>query len=128
MIVLDTHVWIWWIADFGKLSKRARRAIADADRIGVAAISCWELCMLVEKGRISLDRGPVEWMEQALDESNCELLPLTPAVAFQSTRFGSGFQGDPADRLIAATSVVHGASLATKDMRLRKLSAVPTVW
>ena len=56
MILLDTHAWIWWRADPGRLSAPAAALIATTDRIGLSAISVWELAMLVRRGRISLDR------------------------------------------------------------------------
>ena len=69
MIVLDTHAWIWWRADPGRLSVSAARAIADADRIGVSSISVWELGMLIRRGRISLDRDVAHWVRQALADA-----------------------------------------------------------
>jgi PIN domain nuclease of toxin-antitoxin system len=47
MILLDTHAWIWWVTESMHLSKQAAQAIAQADRLGVHIISCWEVAMLV---------------------------------------------------------------------------------
>jgi len=66
VIVLDTHAWLWWLAEPSKLSRAARQAIDEADAIGVCAISAWELGMLVRRGRISLDRDVGAWIRQAL--------------------------------------------------------------
>ena len=59
MIILDTHVWPWWMNESNKLSVNALEAINSADLIGIPAISCWEIAMLVEKSRIdlSMDMG-----------------------------------------------------------------------
>ena len=81
MIVLDTHAWLWWVSEPGQLGRMARRQIEAADRLGVAAVSCFEVAAAVAKGRISLDRSPLEWLRQALAVPRVELLPLTPAVA-----------------------------------------------
>ena len=128
MIVLDTHAWIWWASDPDRLSQKALKTIDTAGRLAVAAISCWEFAMLVEKGRIAVDRNPVDWMEQSFDDLGIELLPLTPVVAVRSAQLGRGFDGDPADRQIVATSLVHSASLITRDEKIRDFKPVETIW
>jgi PIN domain nuclease of toxin-antitoxin system len=128
MIILDTHAWIWWVSDPGRLGRKAARVVRSARVLGVAAISCWEVATLVEKGRIRLDRSPLDWIEDALALPRVELFPLTPAVAVRAAQLGPVFPGDPADRLIAATALVQSASLITKDERLQKVTFLPTVW
>jgi len=128
VIILDTHAWIWWVSDPGKLGKKAARAIRSARALGVAAISCWEVATLVEKGRVRLDRSPLDWIEAALALPRIELFPLTPAVAVRAAQLGPVFPGDPADRMIAATALVQSASLVTKDERLQAVTILPTVW
>ena len=128
MIVLDTHAWVWSVSDPQKLGAAATRAIRSATAVGVPAVCCWELAMLISKGRVSVDRSPLEWMAQALARPRVELLPLTPAVAVQSTQLGHAFQGDPADRLIVATAILQGAPLVTRDARIRDYPAVQAVW
>ncbi len=71
--------------------------------------------------------SPLAWMDDALEAEDIELLPLTPAVAVASAQLGK-FRGDPADRLIVATALTHGAVLVTKDERIRELSVVKTLW
>jgi PIN domain nuclease of toxin-antitoxin system len=127
VIVLDTHAWLWLVSDPEQLGSAGRRAIARDRSRGIAAITCWEVAMLVARGRIELDRDPVTWMDDALAAEDVELLPLTPAVAVASTQLGS-FHGDPADRLIVATALTHGAVLITKDERIRDLNLVKTLW
>ena len=84
--------------------------------------------MLVEKGRISLDRAPLQWIEDALSIHRLELVPLTPAVAARSTQLGDAFHGDPADRMIAATALIERATLVTKDGLLQEFAPLKTVW
>lgn len=127
MTVLDTHAWIWWVSDASRLGRRARTRIDAAERIGVAAVSCFEVTAAVAKGRISLDRAPLDWLRQALAMPRVELLPLTPAVAVKATQLGS-FHGDPADRLIVATTMLESGTLVTRDRRLRDYGALETVW
>ena len=128
MILLDTHAWIWWVSDAGRLGKKAARAIRSARAIGIAAVSCWEFATLVEKGWVSLDRSPLDWIEASLALPGVELLPLTPAVAVRAAQLGPVFPGDLADRLIAATALIQSASLVTKDERLHEVPFLPTIW
>lgn len=84
--------------------------------------------MLVEKGRIAIDRAVLEWIEQSIALPGLQLLPLTPAVAVRAAQLGPAFPGDPADRLICATALVQSVPLVTKDERLRELPMLKTIW
>jgi PIN domain nuclease of toxin-antitoxin system len=128
MIVLDTHAWLWWVSDPSRLSRAAHRRIRAATQIGISAISCLEVATAVTKGRITLDREVLNWLEQALSLPNVELLPLTPLIAVKATQLGNDFPGDPADRVIAATSIVEAAPLVTKDSRVHASGAVTVIW
>ncbi len=127
MIVLDTHAWVWFCSDPDRLSNRARKALRASKGRGISAISCWELAMLVARGRLELDRNPLEWMEDALSLHEIELLPLTPTIGVVSASLGE-FQGDPADRLIVATAQVHSATLVTKDRAITDSKLVSVAW
>ena len=127
MIVLDTHAWIWLASDPARLGGAARKAIGRERSRGIAAISCWEVAMLAARGRIELDRDPITWMDDSLRAEDIELFPLTPAVAVASAQLGA-FRGDPADRMIVATALTHGAVLITKDERIREQGLVKTLW
>src|SRR5262249_40456947 len=120
MILLDTHAWIWWVAEPSRLGKKAIAQIKAADRIGVSAISCLEVATAVVKGRISMDRGILDWLAEALAQPKIELLPLSPQVCVKATQLGPRFHGDPADRIIVATALLETAVLATKDSRIRR--------
>lgn len=128
MIVLDTHVWLWLSADPSRLSEGARGAIAAAGSIGVAAISCWEIGMLVERGRITLDREVSRWVQQALAHPGIVALPMSPKVALDGALLERQFGGDPADRFIYATARDAGARLVTRDTRLREYDPRGTIW
>jgi PIN domain nuclease of toxin-antitoxin system len=129
VIVLDTHAWLWWVAAPEKLSDLARNAIDSADTLGVATISCWELAMLTEAGRIDLDRDVEAWTKQALAEVRIQAMALTSPIALRAGLLGrAGVQGDPADRIIYATARDAGADLVTKDRALRAFDPRGTVW
>jgi PIN domain nuclease of toxin-antitoxin system len=127
LIVLDTHTWIWWNAEPDKLSGPARQAIDDADEVGICPISCWELAMLVSKGRLKLDRAPLEWTNEALSDDFCKLIPISPVIAVTAGSL-EGFHGDPADRLIVATAIEMGVPLITRDRKIRDFGRVDALW
>jgi PIN domain nuclease of toxin-antitoxin system len=126
MIVVDTHAWIWWKALPEMLSARARKALHSADRVGIPAISLWELAMLAKRGRIAIEIEPRAWMEEALDDGRSLVLPITPHIA--TTALDRDLHGDPADRLIAATALSEGAVLITKDAKLAACPGLQTLW
>ena len=117
MLNLDTHVLIHALR--GDVRPR-ERALLAANSWGVAAIVWWELAKLVQLRRITLDLEDSE-VEGTL--SSIHVWPLDLAVARASTRLD--FRGDPADELIAATSLVHGVPLLTRDRRIRRSKLVP---
>jgi PIN domain nuclease of toxin-antitoxin system len=129
LIVLDTHAWLWWASAPDKLSAAAHDAIDSADTIGVATISCWEVAMLAEAGRIELDRDVEAWVSQALADIRVQPLPLTSTVAVRAALLGrGGFHGDPADRIVYSTARVAGVELVTRDQTLRAFDPRGTVW
>jgi PIN domain nuclease of toxin-antitoxin system len=126
MILLDTHIWIWWVHGAGRLSEEQRELIAahESDEIGVCTISCWEVAKLVERGRLELPCALSEWLEKALGYPGVRLLQLTPAIAVESTRLPGEFHRDPADQIIVATARLNDWLLVTSD---RKIVAYPYV-
>ena len=128
MTVVDTHAWIWWVSEPDRLGGAARRVLEGAKRVGVPAICCLEVAALEARGRISLDRPPLEWMLAALALPHVELLPLTPAVAVKAAALPATFPGDPADRLIVATAMLESAALVTRDGRIRRSRTAEVVW
>ena len=128
MILLDTHVFVWWAGSTGKLSSRARRAVEKNPRKVLSDISLWEVAKLVSLGRLQLDRDVQAWLDQALDETGLEVVCIDASIAARSTRIGARFHGDPADQLIAATAIELGATLITADRNLLDSPAVKTLW
>ncbi len=129
MILLDTHIWVWWVDENPQLSERHAQLIQDneQDGLGISAISCWEIAKLVERGRLGLDGSIEEWMEQAIAYPGIELLPLTPQIAIESTKLPGHFHRDPADQLIVATARVHDLSLLTMDRLILDYPHVQTL-
>lgn len=115
MIVLDTHIWLWWVnADQTRLKPEWAALIEEADDVGVSAISCFEIAWLSHHGRITLSLPLLEWMDKALGPSGIALMPVTPQVAEMAVTLPE-HHSDPQDRLIIATACVHGAKLISAD-------------
>ena len=129
MILLDTHIWVWWVDDSQQLTDRQRQIIQDnvQSGLGVSAISCWEVAKLVEYGRVELICPIEEWMEQAVTYPGVQLLELTPQIAIESTKLPGSFHRDPADQIIVATARVYDISLLTADRRILQYQHVRTL-
>jgi len=120
MILLDTHVWIWWLTlDEKSLKQSWREEIEKADSIGVSAISCFEVAWLVRRGRIEIPVSLDAWFEAALDGSGVRLLPITPLVARIAVELPEHHH-DPQDRIIIATTIAGDARLISADARFRE--------
>jgi PIN domain nuclease of toxin-antitoxin system len=125
VIVLDTHAWIWWKSEPRLLSRRARTAIETADRIGISALSCYEVGRLVARGRLFVARSLRSWIAQAL--TGVEPIAVTPEVALAAAMLDD-LPGDPVDRILYATAVDADAQLVTKDEALRRFDRARTIW
>lgn len=128
MVVVDTHVLIQAALEPQKLSRRARAAL-DGEHGPLAAsdISIWEIAMLIAKKRIDPAADGALFIEKILEARAIQVLPITPRIAMlsQSDAFP---HRDPADRIIAATAVVHRARLVTSDAALGRSRGVQVIW
>ncbi len=129
MIILDTHIWLWWVHDNGKLTKAQEQIIKknETDIIGVSAISVWEVAKLVEYKRLKLPCSIDEWFEQAINYPGISILELTPEIAVESTQLPGNFHRDPADQIIVASARVYNSPFITSDKKILDYSYVETV-
>jgi PIN domain nuclease of toxin-antitoxin system len=129
LILLDTHIWVWWVTSADRLSPRQAETIAanESDVMGVSAISCWEIAKLVELGRLELAWPLDDWMSAALRYPGVSLLALTPQIAIASTRLPGEFHNDPADQIIVATARTHDCALLTRDGKILSYPHVETI-
>jgi PIN domain nuclease of toxin-antitoxin system len=128
MIVLDTHIWIWWVNGDEQLTQEYYQYIQEQESqtLGVSAISCWEVAKLVERSRLKLSISVNEWLDQALAYPNVCLLELTPRICVESTQLPGSFHRDPADQIIVATTRVYDCPLVTMDSKILSYSHVQT--
>lgn len=131
MILLDTHVWLWWLHSPEKLSVRARKAIAKAEKessLLISAISVWEVAVKVSLGKLSLPMDIYAWFQSAEKYPGTVIEPLTPIDAIASTVLPGDFHKDPSDRMIIALARRHGIPLVTTDEKILKYPHVETIW
>ena len=129
--LLDTHIWIWWHTNIQKLSSEIKYIIADPDNyeeILLSAISIWEFCKLLEKGKLGISKDPLDWINMALDITGLRLVPLSPVIAYKSTTLPQPFHIDPADQIIVATAREENATILTKDQKILDYKQVRSLW
>ena len=115
MIVLDTHIWHWWVNQIpGKLSPATVALIEESADVGVSAISCFEIAWLVKHGRIGLDMAFEDWLQQVVDAHIVQFLPVTPWIGARAVSLPEHHK-DPQDRLIIATALERNARLISFD-------------
>jgi PIN domain nuclease of toxin-antitoxin system len=129
VILLDTHVLAWTVADPRRLSRLALREIERArrrDGLAISAITLWELASLFTRGRIR-GRGSIESSVRTFCEG-VEIRPITLEIAAMAAQFPTEYPGDPVDRIIGATACVEDMPLVTRDERVRCSPLLRTVW
>jgi PIN domain nuclease of toxin-antitoxin system len=119
VILLDTHVAVWSVADNRSLGKRSRHILAQAlksDQVAVSAVSFWEIALLIARRRLRFLDSAAQVRGIILGKGATEL-PLSGDIAILAGEL-EGLHADPADRFIAATAIAHRATLLTADERL----------
>jgi PIN domain nuclease of toxin-antitoxin system len=126
VIVIDTHVMVWWtMGTPSLLSAAAKRALIGEEVVGFSAVSLWEVGVLARRGRIDLNTH--DWLPRVTAVEDLVVLPVTLDVAVRAVEL-HGILRDPIDCLIAATALTHNAPLITKDDRIRTSGVVETIW
>jgi PIN domain nuclease of toxin-antitoxin system len=117
MLNLDTHVLLHAVA--GRLTAREERLLRN-DRWSISGIVLWEIAKLAQLGRIEVD---LQHRDVVRVLSALHVWPISLSIAQASVRLD--VRVDPADELIAATSIVHEVPLVTRDRKLRASRLVP---
>jgi len=131
LIVLDTHAWIWWLANPDQISRAAQEEIDRAmerEEILISSISCWEIALLVRKGRLELAMPVEDWIARSEALPFVQFVPLDNRIALRSNHLPGEIHDDPADRIIIATALTVGVPLVSKDGRIRDYPHVETIW
>lgn len=119
-LLLDTHIWIWGLVAPERLTPKVAAALtAESTEIWLSPISVWELLLLVERGRMTLEIGTEAWLDAAFSSAAIREAPINREVARRSRTVKVPHQ-DPADRFLAATAQVYDLTLVTDDEQLLK--------
>lgn len=132
MIVVDTHILVWWCDGDSKLSEaansRIEKALKSGEDILVSSISAWEVAMLVSKKRLTLTMDVDNWLQTVSEIEPVKFVPVDNKVAVESTRLPGEFHKDPADRMIVALARTLSAPLITTDEKILNYPHVKTIF
>ena len=131
MIVLDTHVLVWWVSDPDKVSKRVQKVINAEVKTGqilVSSISVWEIYLLVKKRKLGFSIDIDSWMQKLESMAFLEFVPVDNRIAAKAVMLPDPLHSDPADRIIIATAREVGAQLATSDKKILSYRHVRSIW
>jgi PIN domain nuclease of toxin-antitoxin system len=130
LILLDTHIALWLTLESRSLTRKATALLSQSrqqeETIAIASITLIETARLIAHRRIAIQIGLDAYMAEL--EARFTVLPITAAIAAATTRLPASYPRDPADRIIGATALVHGATLITADQRIRKAKGIRTLW
>lgn len=123
-LLLDTHIWLWSLLDPRRLSAPVSAALADAaNERWLSPLSVWETLLLIERGRLEVDRPGADWVREALERAPVTEVPVTREIAFASRTLKSRHR-DPVDRFLAASAQVFELTLVTADLTLAGIRGV----
>jgi PIN domain nuclease of toxin-antitoxin system len=131
MILLDTHIWLWWLHTPDQLSERGRTLLAigeNQNALIVSAISVWEIAVKHSNGKLPLPLPVNEWFALAKTRPGITIEPLDPLDAIASTQLPGDFHKDPADRIIVAIAYRRNIELMTCDQKILNYPHVKTIW
>lgn len=128
MIMLDTHIWVWWVSDISRLSENIKEEIKKNEEPGlyISIISIWEVTKLYIKGRVKFNVSLPAWIDEAIKYPGIKVLDLNKEIIIQTTKL-ENFHKDPADQLIVSTSIINKIPLLTFDKRILNYKLVETV-
>jgi PIN domain nuclease of toxin-antitoxin system len=126
-LLLDTHIWLWYLLGNSRLSNHLQNVIDDRNNsLWLSPISIWEALILAEKKKIILRPTPVQWIYHIQQQLDTQEAPLTYKIAILSRQLELEHQ-DPADRFLAATAIHLNLILVTVDSRLTQVSWLTTL-
>jgi PIN domain nuclease of toxin-antitoxin system len=120
IIVLDTHIWVWYInRELEKFPSSWLEIIETANQVAIPTVSCYEVALAQQRGRLILPCPVDQWFQEALEPSGISLLSLTPVIAAGAVNL-SPIHRDPFDRIIIASAIEYQGKLASIDVFFRQ--------
>lgn len=130
MILLDTHILLFWFGDTAQLSEKQQEILKTVNKdepFLLSDMSLWEIATLYSLKRIALNLPLRDWFERAVALPVVRRVSITPAIAAEVAALPDSFHRDPGDRVIVATARVLGATLLTQDQRIIDARLVRTL-
>lgn len=118
MILLDTHIWVRWLIS-DNIGTELAALIENSEEVCVSSMSCWEVVYLAKRGRMELPIPAQKWVDVGLSETRMTCLSIDQRIAVLAANLPDHHR-DPADRIIIATAITHGAQLISFDRQFRK--------
>jgi PIN domain nuclease of toxin-antitoxin system len=122
-ILLDTHVYLWWLQDHPKLSTKARSQIGDATEVYVSSASIWEASIKAGMGKLDAD---VEELVAEIERSGFRELQISAKHA-AAVRGLPDIHNDPFDRLLVAQAMCEPLKFLTHDGKLQAYSPLVAI-
>lgn len=119
-LLLDTHVFLWWLRDDRRLGRRARQQIASPEsRVLVSAASIWEIAIKSSIGKLRWPSASSPSLEDAISACGFEELAIEPRHA-AAVRDLPSLHGDPFDRILVSQASVEGLQIVTGDPQISR--------
>lgn len=125
-LILDTHIWVWWIDQDRKLPRPMRERIGRASYVGVSAASVYEIALALARQRLTLSLPLEDWLREATHGTDIAVAPIDSMIAKRAAQLPQ-VHGDPLDRIIIATALVRNARLLSLDNKFGGYEALQGV-
>jgi len=130
LLVLDTHILLWSLLNPEELPEDIKRQISQAQenqQLLISSISIWEIAMLAVKKRINIYEPIRDFLESITNIKGLVIKDISVEIASESVMLTDNFHGDPADRIIVATTKVWGATLVTRDQKILQWASLGNI-
>ena len=125
--LLDTHTFLWAIAEEGKLSRRAKQIYAGSNDLWLSVASIWEILIKVQAGKLPLPEPSGPYLVKKLAHDRIEVLPVTLDHVLRTESLPLHHR-DPFDRMLVAHCLNRDLTLITADARLRARTDIAVMW
>ena len=123
-LILDTHIWVWWVKHDRQLSPSiVRQLVESRAKLAISSASVYEVALQIRRGRVEIDLSLDEWLHAATVGAGIEVLPVNTEIAARAAVLPL-HHGDPLDRIIIATAIHYDALLVSVDSQFPHYEAL----
>jgi PIN domain nuclease of toxin-antitoxin system len=121
-LLLDTHIFLWYITGDERVSSHMRRAVEDSEAAYLSVVSLWEATIKYQLGKLPLPEEPHPWLAVQREQHGIEPLPLDEASVARLATLAPHHR-DPFDRMLVCQALEHELTIVTVDSVLSKYPA-----